>query len=123
MLSNLERSRLRALVDRDDALATSLHADDYELITPGGKVLDRDGYLHAIASGSIRYRRFEPDGLMRVRVHGSAAIVRYRVHIEVDVDGVADQGLFWHTDVWEVRDGHWRAVWSHATRIRSIDPG
>jgi hypothetical protein len=25
--------------------------------------------------------------------------------------------MFWHTDIYEKRDGHWQAVWSHATRI------
>ena len=33
-------------------------------------------------------------------------------------DGV-DRDRFWHTDVYELRDDRWQAVWSQATRIRS----
>lgn len=49
---------------------------------------------------------------------GEAAILRYRVRIEINVGGAHDEGTFWHTDTYEARDGHWQAVWSQATRIR-----
>ena len=37
----LELRRTRALVDRDMATIDALHAPEYELITPAGKVFDR----------------------------------------------------------------------------------
>jgi hypothetical protein len=37
--------------------------------------------------------------------------------------GRVDADEFWHTDIYERRNGEWRAVWSHATRIRSRDAG
>lgn len=119
-LAHLERARLRALVARDRAVAADLHAADYELITPGGRALSRADYLDAIASGGLRYRRFEPVSDIRVRVHGDTAILRYRVAIEIDWEGGGDQGEFWHTDFWERRAGRWQAVWSHATRIGAL---
>jgi uncharacterized protein DUF4440 len=114
-----ERERLLALVAADIATCERLHADDYELIPPGGGRLLRADYLGMIASGEIRYSVFEPADEVRVRLDERSAIVRYRARIVGEFSGAMDEGLFWHTDSYELRDGHWQAVWSQATRIRS----
>lgn len=116
-----ERRRLAALVERDMDAANALHADDYQLITPGGAILSKDSYLSGIASGVLRYRQFEPVGAMDVRSWRSAAAVRYEVGIDIDWEGGHDSGRFWHTDIYELRDGRWQAVWSQATRIPAGD--
>ncbi len=85
--------------------------------------MTRSGYLDGIAAGTLRYRRFEPIGPMRVRVRESSAIVRYRVLVDIDYDGGHALDELWHTDYWEYRGKGWQAVWSQATRIRTIDPG
>lgn len=115
---HLERQRLAALVASDVELARSLHADDYQLITPGGATLSRDEYLDDIATGDLDYMVFESASEIAVRVYDRAAVVRYQARIEVLVSGQLDSGLFWHTDIHESRDGRWQAVWSQATRIR-----
>lgn len=119
LLRATERSRLRALVEADMAVADALHAGDYQLITPGGGTLSKDEYLAGIADGTLRYRRFEPVGDLQVRIWGSAAALRYQVSIEVDADGTSFQDRCWHTDVYELRDERWVALWSQATRIRT----
>jgi hypothetical protein len=115
---DLERQRLRALVEVDLDLARSLHADDYQLITPGGATFSREEYLDGIATGDLHYVVFEPASEIAVRVYDRAAAVRYHAKIEILVAGQLDSGLFWHTDIHEVRSGRWQAVWSQATRIR-----
>ena len=119
VLRGWERQRLAALVERNMDVAEALHADDYELITPGGAVLSKHRYLSDIANGALRYGRFEPDGDIVVRVWGSAAALRYQVRIDIDWEGGSDSGLFWHTDIYELRNGRWQVVWSQATRIPS----
>lgn len=121
LLKATEHERLRALVNADIPTAERLHADDYQLITPGGGTFSKAEYLGGIADGTLRYRRFEPDGEIRVRVWESAAALRYEVNIEVVDDGNVYRDRCWHTDIYELRDGRWMAVWSHATRIRSLD--
>jgi hypothetical protein len=117
-LREAERRRLRSLVTPDLHVAERLHADEYELITPGGAALSKREYLDGIAAGDFDYAVFEPISEIRVRFYHDAAILRYRVRIEILVGGVQDSGNFWHTDVYEQRDGQWQAVWSQATRIR-----
>jgi hypothetical protein len=116
----LERRRLGALVQGDLDVARDLHADDYELITPGAARLSKEAYLAGIESGQLDYVVFEPAGEIRVQMLGEAAAVRYRARIDVRFEnGGRDAGLFWHTDIYAYRGGHWRAVWSQATRIPS----
>lgn len=116
-LREVERRRLRSLVNRDMAVAASLHADDYELVTPGGAALSKQDYLTGIESGELDYHVFEAASDVAVRVSGEVGIVRYQARIDIAVSGRADRGLFWHTDFYEWRDGRWQAVWSQATRI------
>jgi hypothetical protein len=120
-LERLERARLQALVGADLDVARTLHADDYELVTPGGQALTKEGYLGGIATGRLRYRTFEPVGPIRARVRGATAILRYRVCIDIHWEGGRDEGEFWHTDYWEQRAAGWQAVWSQATRIPVSD--
>ncbi len=120
LLRSTERARLRALVDANMDTSDALHAEDYQLITPGGAALSKTEYLTGISDGTLRYRRFEPEGEITVRLLGpSAAALRYRVAIDIIWDGVQDTDRFWHTDVYELRNGRWLAVWSQATRIRT----
>jgi hypothetical protein len=114
-----ERERLRALREADMAVAERLHADDYQLIPPTGETWSKRKYLDAIASNELHYLVFEPISPVDVRVADQMAAVRYRAKFEVrgGTSGAADSGTFWHTDIYEKRDGHWQAVWSQATRI------
>jgi Domain of unknown function (DUF4440) len=119
-LRDVERRRLAGLREADMSSCESLHAADYELITPGGATLSKQEYLGQIADGSLDYRRFDPEGDIAVRVLGpSAAVLRYQVAIEAELPGGHDADRFWHTDIYERLDGRWQAVWSQATRIRS----
>ena len=117
-LRAIERRRLAALVAADIPAATPLHADDYELITPGGRTLSRDDYLEGVGSGDLHYLVFEPASDIRVRRNGDVAVLRYVARIEMEMADRIDSDQFWHTDVYELWGGRWQAVWSQATRIR-----
>jgi hypothetical protein len=109
----LELRRTRALVERDMATLNELHAPEYELITPAGKVFDRKRYLGAIGSEPF-YAAWEV-GEMAFRISPSMAIVRYKARL-VFPSGRAV--TCWHTDAYEYRVGLWQAVWSQATEVQ-----
>jgi hypothetical protein len=104
-------------------LAGALHADDHQLITPGGVAISGADYLRGVATGELDYRVFEPASDITVRRFGYAAALRYRARIEMIMGGRVDADEFWHRDIYERRNGESQAVWSHATRIRSRDAG
>jgi uncharacterized protein DUF4440 len=117
-LRAIERERLRSLVDADIPTARRLHADDFELIYPRGGTLSKEQYLGRIASGDLDYLEWEP-GEIRVRMYRDSAVIRYQAHLRVSVKGSPGRPVkFWHTDLYEKRNGHWQIVWSHATEVQ-----
>jgi len=116
-----ERRRLAALVSGDLEAANQLHADDFQLVTPHGATLSKPDYLGAIASGRLKYDIWAP-GPIDVRLFGDAAVIRYRATLANTWAGQSFPPRdFWHTDLYEKRDGQWQAVWSQATEIRPPD--
>lgn len=116
-LANLERGRLRALVESDLDRAADLHADDFQLVTPSGRVLSKAEYLEAVRARDIAYALWEA-GEIEVRRYGDAAVIRYASEMAFTVDGAqTPRRRFWHTDLYERRDGRWQVVWSQATEI------
>ena len=115
----VEHERLRALVEADIEAANRLHANDFQLINPLGGSLSKDQYLGAIAAGEIDYLVWEP-GAIEVKVYGDAAVIRYQAELQIKVKALpeAPSGRFWHTDVYERRNGLWQVVWSQATQIQ-----
>lgn len=116
-IRDLERRRLRSLVEKDLRTARELHADDYELVSPWGDRWSKSEYLGGIESGALDYHVFEPDSDIDVLELGGATAVRYVARIEIHSSGGKDEGRFRHTDIWRLRDGRWQVVWSQATRI------
>jgi len=108
----LEVKRTQALVDCDLPLIESLHAPDYELISPPGRTMSLEDYLSNMVSEPF-YSKWE-HGEMRIRVSQGMAAIRYKAHITFPSGQAFD---LWHTDVYELLEGCWKAVWSQATQL------
>jgi hypothetical protein len=117
-LRTLERTRLRALVARDIALAQALHSSEFHLITPRGSTYSRESYLQAVKIGKIVYLKWEAADIL-VRRFGSVALLRYQAELEMpSASGEHSAFACWHTDSYELHNGFWQVVWSQATLIR-----
>jgi ketosteroid isomerase-like protein len=117
-LRAIEHERLRSLMDADMPTARRYHADDFQLINPDGGTMSKEQYLGRVADGSLDYIEWEPEEI-RVRLYGDAAVIRYRAHLKVSVKGSAGRDVhFWHTDLYEKRNGQWQVVWAHATLVK-----
>lgn len=115
ILRMTERERLRALVAGELSRARQLHTDDFQLINPLGGVLSREEYLGGIGAGEIKYLFWEP-GTITVRVYDGVAVIRYQSQLEIVVQGRhIPRRRYWHTDLYERREGQWQVVWSQAT--------
>ena len=110
----LEVERTQALVARDMPTIERLHAPDYELISPPGRAMTRERYLSLIAAEPF-YAKWE-HGAMRVRVSEGMAAIRYQAKITFPSGKVVD---CWHTDIYALQAGSWKAVWSQATQLPS----
>lgn len=112
----LEVRRTQALVARDLPLLELLHAGDYQLITPAGRVFTRAGYLAAVREAPF-YAGWEV-GAMQVRRSASMAVLRYRAELRFPSGRALS---CWHTDQYECGPAGWQAVWSQATEIRAAE--
>jgi len=113
----LEVKRTQAIVARDMPVIESLHAPDYELISPPGRVMTRERYLSLIAAEPF-YAKWE-HGAMRVRLSKGMAAVRYQAKITFPSGNVVE---CWHTDLYQLQEGTWKAIWSQATRLPPESP-
>ena len=109
---SLELQRTRAIVLQDLSTVEALHAPEYQLITPAGRVFTRERYMAAIAAGPF-YAAWDC-GLMDVRASPKMAVVRYQASLAFPSGKVVH---CWHTDTYELRSGAWLAVWSQATQL------
>jgi hypothetical protein len=109
----LELRRTGALVERDMTTLDGLHAPEYELITPAGKLFDRQSYLEAIEREPF-YAAWDV-GDMSCRLCPGMCIIRYSARLTFPS---GRELLCWHTDSYENRAGLWQAVWSQATEIK-----
>jgi ketosteroid isomerase-like protein len=106
-----EHARLRALLNNNLDAALKLHADDFELINPLGETVSKEAYIDS--GDAFAYTSWKPISPIRVRVHGDVAVIRYKSDIEIH----GTRGQYWHTDLYEKRDGQWKVVWSQTTGV------
>lgn len=119
-LADIERLRLRAMVDTDMDLLDKLHADDFELINPAGEAYTKSEYLGAMREGKFRYLLWEPIGPIKARIIGNAGAVRYGAKVSARMgDAIIPEMHCFHTDYYEKRDGIWQVVFSQATKAQT----
>jgi len=111
---SLEERRTRALVEQQMDVIEELHAPEYELITPAGRVMSRAEYLSAIEQAPF-YAAWEI-GEMTCRIGSGTAAVRYQATLRFPS---GREVHCWHTDLYERREGRWQAVWSQATERKN----
>ena len=115
-LKSLEVQRLEALVEANIDVASKLHADDFQLVTPFGEIVSKEKYLGNIADGTLDYIVWRPLDLT-VRLYGDVAAIRYQdSEFVVEAGGMPHlSGLLVHTNIYEKRGDNWIIVWSHAS--------
>ena len=88
LIRTTERERLRAMVEADMEVANQLHADDFQLVNPGGGVLSKEEYLGFIAAGDVDYLVWEPISEIAVRLYGvNTAVIHYQSQTESSFSG------------------------------------
>lgn len=115
----LERARIAALLKADVGVLQQLHAPQYQLVSPSGNTLSRESYLGMLASGTLRYQRWDAEA-MAVRSSPTMALVRYATTLQLGTpEEPGTPRRCWHLDSYELQAGQWQAVWSQATQIAS----
>jgi len=111
-LRDLNDSYLESVRMGDVDRFREILADDFLCSAADGSVLDKTEFL-ALTAGPRTLRHLSADDV-RIRVMGDVAII----HAATSYTTMTGQdGRGRYTDVWAKRDGTWRAVAAHVTRL------
>jgi ketosteroid isomerase-like protein len=113
-IKNLEERWVAAIVARDTATVDRLLADDFVGTTNDRRYVKQQA-IEDVREGTHEVLRLDD---VQVRVYGDTAIVDVD-QTEKSRHGTDDfSGTYLFTNVWLNRNGEWRAVASHGSRIR-----
>jgi len=98
---------------KDVATVERIMADDYVFISPEGEYRTKADEIGDLKSGKLKVTQLTAED-MKVRVHGTAAIVTGYYTVKGTMDGKDISGRFRFTDVFFRRKGVWQIVSTHA---------
>lgn len=105
-----------AQLNGDVAALERLIADELLLTGPDGHLGSKAEDLQAHASGAVRFRSHEPEGLRIRRVGTDVAATALRARLAVEVHGKLVSGTWRYTRVWARENGSgWRVVAGHVS--------
>ncbi len=112
----------RAMVRNDAEAIGRFMADDWTIIGPDGSMNDKARFLALVKSGALTHDVMDGDEV-KVRVYGDAAVVTAR-----GISGGKYQGQPFRvvervSDVWVRRNGQWRCVSTHLSRLAPPEAG
>lgn len=106
----------RCIEQRDQEAAADVLDPDYALVLvqPVRAVVPRDVWLanlsdYVVHSYDVQERVVDVDG--------DCAAVLHRADMQATVNGADRSGLFTISDIWRLRDGHWRIWRRHSTPL------
>jgi len=111
-LSELNDAYLESVKMGDVERFREILADDFLCSAADGSVLDKTQFLELTAGP--RTLRYLGGTDIRIRLFGDVAII-HAATTYTTMEGREGRGRY--TDVWAKRDGVWRAVAAHVTRL------
>ncbi len=115
-LIKLEKEWADALVKHDLAFLDTILADDYMSTDSEGTVGNKAQEIATLKSGDYVLVSTVLDNI-KVHVYGDAAVYFGRSTDKAQLKGKDISGQYQWTDTWVKRDGRWRCVASHGSRI------
>jgi ketosteroid isomerase-like protein len=112
LLVKLNEDYVKSVLTSDAARFEQLLAAEFRNTNPDGTILDRAAFLAQVARPSNLKSLACED--VEIRVLGDTAIIHARTVYETS-DGRPGSGRY--TDIWQKRNGEWKAVAAHVTRL------
>jgi ketosteroid isomerase-like protein len=110
-LLSLEQRYWKAIQEKDTDAAMRLTADPCIVTgSQGAASIDRKSLAAMIQSGEWSLERFELEGAQVLRLTEDVAVIAYRVHEELTVEGKPVAFDAADTSTWVRRNGAWRCA-------------
>jgi ketosteroid isomerase-like protein len=116
VLIELERSWNQAFYNKDLKFIESILADEFISTYEDGTRADKKKELALSAAFDQAVESAIQDDFT-VRIFGDTAVVWFTLHLVGFKQGQRAELTLSYTDVWVLRDGNWRCVSAHSTRV------
>jgi len=115
----------RCIEQRDGDAAAAVLDEDYALVLvqPVRAEVGRERWLAMLPDYVVQTYDMQE---RIIDVDGECAAVLHRAQMSATVNGIDRSGLFAVSDIWRLRDGHWRVWRRHSTPLSAgpmPDPG
>lgn len=114
LITHMEHDWVTAILTKDEATIDTLLADDFKGTT-NDQTYSKEEAIADVKTGA--HEALDIDNI-DVRVFGDTAVVTLGQDEKSKHDNEDFSGRYLFTNVWVKRDGQWRAVASHGSRIR-----
>lgn len=118
VLIELEKSWNQAFYNKDLKFIESILADEFISTYEDGTRADKKKELALSAAFDQAVESAIQDDFT-VRIFGDTAVVWFTLHLVGIKQGQRSELTLSYTDVWVLRDGNWRCVAAHSTRLTS----
>ena len=115
-LLQLEKDFQRAIVENDPDAIECFVANDWIIVDPDGRIVEKDKFLAVVKSGALTHHTMKLDE-PRVRIYGDTGVLTGRTASAGKFMGAEFTTLERSTDVFVMIDGHWQCVLTQLTRI------
>jgi ketosteroid isomerase-like protein len=115
-LLKIEEEFAEAIIKNDLEGIGRLVTDDWIIIDPNGEIVDRTRFIEVIKSGALTHDMMESEDC-RIRVYRDSAVVTAVTRTKGKFMGQEFSTQERATDVFVKRDGRWRCVLTHLTRL------
>jgi ketosteroid isomerase-like protein len=115
-LLKLEKEFERAVVSNDAAAVGRLLADDWIIVGPDGRIIDKSRFLEVIRSGALSHEKMEAED-MSVRIYDNTAIVTALTTSKGEFMGQKFTSLERATDIFVKQNDRWQCVFTQLTRF------
>lgn len=115
-LLNLEKEFEEAVVSNDAAAVGRLLTDDWIIVGPDGRFIDKSRFLEVIKSGALSHEKMESEDL-RVRIYDNTAIVTALTASKGKFMGQEFASLERATDIFVKQNDRWQCVFTQLTRF------
>ena len=116
LLIELEKSWNEAFYRKDLPFIESILDDEFMSTYEDGSRADKKKELALTEAFDQAVQSAVQDDF-RVRVFGETAVVWFTLHLVGLKQGQPSELTLSYTDVWVLRDGNWRCVSAHSTRV------
>ena len=115
-LLNLEQQFAQAIIRNDVDGIGRLLADDWIIVDPNGKIIERTRFFELIKSGELIHDIMDSEDF-RIRLYGDSAVATAVTSTKGKFMGQEFSTQERATDVFVKRGGRWQCVLTHLTRI------